>query len=196
MCCAALSFQPCLTLRPPWTADRQAPLSMGILQARILEWVAMTSSRGLPHPGIKPRSPELQTDSLLSEPPGKSKNIGVYPTSIPFLSFIEPIFVWNVPLESLIFLKRSLVFPILFLASVSLCWLLRKAFLSLLAILWNSAFKWEYLSFSTLFLLLLFSQLFARPPQTAILFFCISFSWGWSWSLFPVQCHEPPSIVH
>ena len=31
--------------------------------------------------------------------------------SIPFLSFIEPIFAWNVPLVSLIFLKRSLVFP-------------------------------------------------------------------------------------
>ena len=32
---------------------------------------------------------------------------------LPFLSFIEPIFAWNVPLLSLIFLKRSLVFPIL-----------------------------------------------------------------------------------
>ena len=35
--------------------------------------------------------------------------------SIPFLSFIEPIFAWNVPLVSLIFLKRSLVFPIIYL---------------------------------------------------------------------------------
>ena len=34
--------------------------------------------------------------------------------SIPFLSFIVPIFAWSVPLVSLIFLKRSLVFPILF----------------------------------------------------------------------------------
>ena len=33
--------------------------------------------------------------------------------SIPFLTFIVPIFAWNVPLISLIFLKRSLVFPIL-----------------------------------------------------------------------------------
>ena len=41
-----------------------------------------------------------------------------------------------------------------------------------------------------------FSQLFVRPPQTAILLFCISFSWGWSCSLSPVQCHELPSIVH
>ena len=33
--------------------------------------------------------------------------------SLPFLFFIVPIFAWNVPLVSLIFLKRSLVFPIL-----------------------------------------------------------------------------------
>ena len=44
--------------------------------------------------------------------------------------------------------------------------------------------------------LLFFSQLFVRPPQTASLLFCISFSWRWCWSLSPVQCHEPPSIVH
>ena len=50
--------------------------------------------------------------------------------SIPFLSFIEPIFAWNVPLVSLIFLKRSLVFRILLFSSISLHWLLRKAFLS------------------------------------------------------------------
>ena len=62
--------------------------------------------------------------------------------SIQFLSFIEPIFPWNAPLVPLIFLKRSLVFPSLLSSSISLCWSLRKAFLSLLPILWNSAFKW------------------------------------------------------
>ena len=36
-----------------------------------------------------------------------------YVRSLPFLSFIVPIFAWNIPLVSLIFLKRSLVFPIL-----------------------------------------------------------------------------------
>ena len=70
--------------------------------------------------------------------------------SIPFLSFIVPIFAWNVPLVSLIFLKRLPVFPILFFSSVSLHWSLRKAFLSLLALLWNSVFKWVYVSFSPL----------------------------------------------
>ena len=39
---------------------------MGILQARILEWVAIP----LPMPGIEPKSPALQADSLLSESPG------------------------------------------------------------------------------------------------------------------------------
>ena len=57
---------------------------------------------------------------------------------------------WNVPLVSLIFLKRALVFPILLFSSISLHWSLRKAFLALLAILWNSAFKGIYLSFSPL----------------------------------------------
>ena len=70
--------------------------------------------------------------------------------SIPFLSFIMPIFVWNVSLVALIFLKRSLLFLILLFSSISLHWSLRKAFLSLLAILWNSAFGCLYLSFSLL----------------------------------------------
>ena len=71
--------------------------------------------------------------------------------SIPFISFIEPIFAWNVPLVSLIFLKRSLVFPTLLFSSISLHWSLRKAFLSLLAFFFfNSAFRWVYLSFSPL----------------------------------------------
>ena len=70
--------------------------------------------------------------------------------SISFLSFIELIFAWNVPLASLIFLKRSLVFPILFFPSIYLHWLLKKAFLSLLVILWDSAFEWVWLSFSPL----------------------------------------------
>ena len=61
----------------PWTTARQSPLSMGILQARIMEWVDTPFFRDLPNPGIKPRSPTLQVDSLPSKPPGKPKNTGV-----------------------------------------------------------------------------------------------------------------------
>ena len=43
----------------------------GILQTRILEWVAVPFSRDPPDPGIEPKSPALQADPLPSEPPGK-----------------------------------------------------------------------------------------------------------------------------
>ena len=43
----------------------------GILQARILAWVAFPSPGDLPDPGIEPGFPELQVVSLPSEPPGK-----------------------------------------------------------------------------------------------------------------------------
>ena len=43
----------------------------GVLQARILEVLPFPSPGVLPNPGIKPRSPALQMDSLPSEPPGK-----------------------------------------------------------------------------------------------------------------------------
>ena len=50
-------------LATPWTMAHQAPQSMGISQARILEWIAIPFSRDLLAPGIKPRSPALQADS-------------------------------------------------------------------------------------------------------------------------------------
>ena len=46
----------------------------GIPQVRILEWVAMSSSRGLPHPGIESMSltsPALVGRFFTTEPPGK-----------------------------------------------------------------------------------------------------------------------------
>jgi len=43
---SVLCTQSCLTLCKPMDCSHQAPLSMGILQARILEWVVMPSSRG------------------------------------------------------------------------------------------------------------------------------------------------------
>ena len=50
---------------------------MGILQARILKWVAMPSSRESSQPKDKPRCPALQGDYSLSEPPRKPKNTRV-----------------------------------------------------------------------------------------------------------------------
>ena len=106
--------------------------------------------------------------------------------SIPFLSFIEPIFAWNVPLVSLIFLKRSLVFPVLLFSSISLHWSLRKSFSSLLAILWNSAFKWVYLSFSPLpFTSLLFTAVCKASSDSHFAFLHFFFL---GMVLLPVSC--------
>ena len=81
-----------------WTVTCQALLSMGILQVRILEWVAMPSSRDFPNPGIEPMCHSLQMDSLQSEKPGKPKNTGV--GSLSFLQGIFLIQEWNqVPLH-------------------------------------------------------------------------------------------------
>ena len=70
--------------------------------------------------------------------------------SLLFLSFNVPIFERNSRLKFPIFLKTSLVFPLLLFYSSFMHCSLKKAFLSLLAILWNSTFSWRYLSFSPL----------------------------------------------
>ena len=99
-----------------------------------------------------------------------------YVRSIPFLSFIEPVFAWNVPLVSLIFFfKRSLVFPIL-LFPLFLCidYWGRLSYLSLL-FLGTLHSNGSIFPFLLSFLLLYFSQLFIRPPQTPFCFFVFLF---------------------
>ena len=61
----------------PTLCDSMDYAVCGILQARILEWVAVSFSRGSSQPGIEPRSPTLQVDSLPAETLGKTKNTGV-----------------------------------------------------------------------------------------------------------------------
>ena len=46
----------------------------GILQARILEWVAFPFSRGSPQPRDRTQYPALQANSLAAEPQGKEQN--------------------------------------------------------------------------------------------------------------------------
>ena len=64
--------QPCPTLCNPMDYTVH-----GILQTRILECIDFPSPWDLPNPGIKPRSPTLQVDSLPAEPPRTPKNTGV-----------------------------------------------------------------------------------------------------------------------
>ena len=56
----------------PWTVGRQAPLSMGFSRQEYWNGLPCLSPGDFPHPGIEPRSPTLQADSLPSDPPGKT----------------------------------------------------------------------------------------------------------------------------
>ena len=161
---AAKSLQLSPTLCDPIDGSPPGPTVPGILQTRTLEWVAISSSNAWQW---KVKVKSLSRAQLLATPwtaayqappsmgfsrqeywsgvPLPSPSASV--RSIQFLSFIVPIFAWNILLMSLISLKRSLVFPILLFSSIALHCSLRKAFLSLLAVLWNCAFQWIYLSF-------------------------------------------------
>ena len=61
----------------PRTAAYQAPPSMGISRQEYWSGLPFPSSGDLPDPGIEPRSPALQADSLLSELPGDMLGLGI-----------------------------------------------------------------------------------------------------------------------
>ena len=63
--------QSCPPLCNPMECSLPGSSVHGILQARILEWVEVPFARRSSQPRIKPASPSLQVDSLLSEPPKK-----------------------------------------------------------------------------------------------------------------------------
>ena len=114
--------------------------------------------------------------------------------SMPFLSFIVPIFAWNIPFVSLIFLKRSLVFPIL-LFHLFLCivYLGSLSFLPLL--FFGTLHSDRYIfPFRLPFASLLFSVISKSFSDNHFAIYT-SFPWGWFWSLPPVQCYKPPCIV-
>ena len=72
--------QLCPTLSDPTGCSPPGSSTHGIFQARVLGWGAK--------PGIKPRSPALQADSLQSKPPRKPKKTGV--GSLPLLQEFFP----------------------------------------------------------------------------------------------------------
>ena len=81
----------------PWTVAHQAPLSMGMPRQEYWSGLPCPPPGDLPNPGIKPRSPTLQVEYLLSEPPGKTNfchktmQISHNDTYIPSLSNIPPL---------------------------------------------------------------------------------------------------------
>ena len=117
---AAKSLQSCLTLCDHIDGSPPGSSIPGILQARILEWVAVSFSRE----GISTLSPSV---------------VFLY-----FFALITEEGFLSSPCYSLQLCIQVGIFPFLLCLS-----------------------------------LLFFSQLFVRPPQTTILPFCISSSWGW-----------------
>ena len=68
-CCSVSQLRP--TLCDPMDYSPPGSSVHGILLAKILEWVAISFSRGSSPPRDRTGSPALQADSLPSEPPGK-----------------------------------------------------------------------------------------------------------------------------
>ena len=54
----------------PWTVAYQAPLSMGFSRQEYWSGLPFPSPGDLPDPGVEPRFPALEADTLTSEPPG------------------------------------------------------------------------------------------------------------------------------
>ena len=101
--CRVSCFSLVLLFVTLWTVAHQVSLSMGILQARILEWVPCPPPGDFPNPGIEPRSLTLQADSLPFELSGKPMN-----TRVGSLSLLQGIFLTQELNQGLLHCRRIL----------------------------------------------------------------------------------------
>ena len=67
----------------PWTVAHQAPPSMGFSRQEYWSGLPFPSPGNLPDPGIEPRSPTLQVDSLLPSHQGSPVECKVMSKSFP-----------------------------------------------------------------------------------------------------------------
>ena len=74
----------CPTLETPLTVACQVPLFLGFSRQEYWSGLLFHSPEDLPDPGIKPRSPALQADSLPSEPLGNP--IGIFNTVLEIIA--------------------------------------------------------------------------------------------------------------
>ena len=103
----------------PWTVAYQAPLSMGFSRQQYWSGFPFLYPGDLPNPGIKPWSPALQTDALLSETPGKSLYSLYMPINLgeavfPVISLLEG------SKKSFLFLAVGKMKPVL--SKLLICW--------------------------------------------------------------------------
>ena len=92
-----------LTLLEPMDYSSPGSSVHGILQATILEWVAIPFSRG----SSRPRSPASQADSLPSEPSGKPKTLYLFYFHID----LQLLLLWRLPPPLLPSISRPRTFP-------------------------------------------------------------------------------------
>ena len=114
--------------------------------------------------------------------------------SLPFLPFIVPTFGWNSSLMFPVFLKRSLVFPLLLFPSIIKHCSFKKGSLPLLAIFWDSMFNWMYLSLSPLLFASLHSSGICKPSSDNHFAFLLFFLGGIV--LFTASCTVLQTTVH
>ena len=153
---AAKSLQSCPTLCDPIDGSPPGSTVPGILQARMLEWVAISFSSAWKW---KVKVKSLSRVWPLATPwtvvhswdsPGKDTGVGCH----------------------FLLLKRSLVFLILLFSLFLYIIHLGRVFLNLSLVFFGTLHSDEYIfPFLLCLLLLFFSQLFLRPPQTTILTF-------------------------
>ena len=75
--CVRLVTQSCLILVTPWTVAGQSPLFMGIFQTRMLEWVAMPSSRGSSQPRDEGQVSRIVSEFFTARTTRKAQEYGI-----------------------------------------------------------------------------------------------------------------------
>ena len=70
-----MSFSRARLFATPWTVAYKTPLSMEFSRQKYWSGLPFPSPGDLSNPGIEPRSPALQVDSLPLEPPGNPKQL-------------------------------------------------------------------------------------------------------------------------
>ena len=101
--CAVLTHSVVSDSATPWTVACQSPLSMEFSSQEYWSGLPCPSPGDLPNPGIEPRSPALQADSLPSELSAKPKNTG-----LGTLSLLQGIFLTQESNQGLLHCRQIL----------------------------------------------------------------------------------------
>ena len=94
----------------PWTITYKAPLSMEFSRQEYWSGLPFPSPGDLPDPGIKPGSPALQTDTLLSEPPEKPNIFNHKSLHVSMIISLNKIPRRRISISKVIYIFETLIF--------------------------------------------------------------------------------------